>query len=99
MRCLPAWGLSMQVTDVDPGRRAAVAIDGIVAASRRWDREHRRPPALSAREALAALEFEALLVAVAAASLADGAELSNADRERLTLAYRRIDAIASEVRA
>lgn len=85
------------VDDTDIERRADCAIDGIVAADRRWKRENRRPHALSAREALVALEAEAFLVSVAAFSLGKGVTLTDEDRDRLLIAYRRIDTIATEV--
>jgi hypothetical protein len=85
--------------DVDAERRAGVALDTITTTWQQWQRQNRPPKALTAREALAALEFEALLVCTAAASLRNGVELTDADFERLTLAYRRIDTIASEVLA
>lgn len=88
-------GLDLQ--DVDAERRADVALDAIHLDRRRWQREHRRPGALTAREALAALQFEALLVWVAAQNVAGGIELSDDDRTRLNLAMRRIDTIAQEV--
>jgi hypothetical protein len=87
----------VDLQDVEPERRADVAIDAITVERRRWQRENRRPGALSAREALAALEFEALLVWTAAQNLATGMELDDADRGRLQLAMRRIDSIVGEV--
>jgi hypothetical protein len=86
----------MNLAEVDPERRAAVALDEVAAARQQWQRANRRPRSMSARDALAALQFEALLVAVAAGNLASGVELSEQDRERLAPAYRRIDEIASE---
>jgi hypothetical protein len=83
--------------EVEPERRAAVALDDINAARRQWQQQNRRPSALTAREALAAMKFECLVVWVAAANLAAGIVLTDADRERLSLAARRIDAIADEV--
>jgi hypothetical protein len=82
--------------DVEPERRADVAIDGITVAVSAWDRRNRRPRALSAREGLIALQFEALFVSVAACNLANGVELSDEDRARLLLAARRIAVIAEE---
>lgn len=83
--------------EVDAERRAAVAMDSIVVARRQWQREHRRPPALTAREALAAVHFEALVVWTAAANIRAGAELDDGDFGRLTIACARIDAIVGEV--
>jgi hypothetical protein len=89
----------MNYADVEPERRADVAIDTITVAElmHRRKREHRRPPALTAREALVCLQFEAFFVAVAASNLANGVALTEADRERLLLAARRCDVIGSEV--
>jgi hypothetical protein len=92
-----AHAMSLGLHEVEPGRRAAVALDAVQVSRSGWQRQHRRPPALTAREALAALQFECLIVWTAAASLRAGAELQEDDFERLTLAQRRIDAIAGEV--
>jgi hypothetical protein len=83
--------------DVGPERRAAVALDTITAARQQHDRDHRRPRALSAREALAALQFEALLVFTAAANIRAGIELSDEDFDRLAVAARWIETIVAEV--
>jgi hypothetical protein len=81
---------------VDAARRADVALDVITAARRQWQSDHRRPQALTAREALVALQFEATFVWVAAQNLSSGTELSDDDLRRLTLACRRVHAIAEE---
>ena len=81
--------------DVD--RRAGAAIDSIRAHHRQWAREHRRPSALSAREALAILQFEALVVWTTAHNIANGVELSADDLDRLNITCRRIDTICDEV--
>ena len=86
-----------EVNEVDFDRRAAAAVDGITAARQKWQRANRRPSALTAREALSVLHFEAMLVWTAAHNIAFGVELTDADRERLTMAYKRIDAIVDEV--
>lgn len=77
-------------------RRSDVALDHIAASRRQWQREHRRPRALSAGDALRCLQFEALLLLVVAEHLAQGNPLSDEDRERLALSVRRIDTIAGE---
>lgn len=87
---------TLELQDVDPARRAEVAQDAITVAHRQWSRENRRPKALTAREALTVLRFEALLVGVAAANILSGEELTDGDFERLALAVRRIDTISSE---
>lgn len=81
---------------VDGERRAAAVLDDIGAATRSWQRQNRRPRSLTAREALIALQFEALLVGVAASNLANGIELSEVDLERLLLACARVTAIIEE---
>ncbi len=86
----------LAIHEVDAERRSAVALDTITAAARQHHREHRRPPALTAREALQALQFEALLVWTAAANVRHGVVLSDDDMSRLTLACRRIEIISSE---
>ncbi len=58
---------------------------------------HRRPCALPAREALALLREDALVVAVAAGNLAHGASLREADLQRLLACVARIQRIADEV--
>ena len=83
--------------EVDAERRAPVALDVITTASGRWQREHRRPSALSAREALAALQFEAVLIWTAAANIRNGVKLTEADFDRLTTACRWINTISDEV--
>lgn len=85
--------------EVDSERRAAAAIDKIAGASADWRRQNRRPRALSAREALVALEFEALFVATAALNVANGVELTAGDVDRLLIAYARIDTIVCEAAA
>ena len=87
---------TLNLAEVDPARRAAVAQDAIHAARQEWSREHRRPKAFTAREGLTALQFEALFVWTAASNLAAGAELSEDDLSRLTVACKRIDAISEE---
>ena len=89
--------MSLDLQDIDADRRAAVALDAITVARRQWERAQRRPAALTAREALAALQFEALLVRVAAANVRNGVELTDQDLERLTTACRWIDIICDEV--
>lgn len=86
----------LSLHEVDPALRPDVAHDAIVAAKRRHQREHRRPPALTAREALQALQFEALLVWIVSCNLRHGVPLSDDDHARLTVACRRIDYLAEE---
>ena len=88
--------MSADMHDVDLQRRAPEALDIINASRQQHRREHRRPKALSAREALAALQFEALLVATAAGNLRAGVALSNDDFDRLAVAARWIETIAQE---
>ena len=85
--------------EVDAERRAAVALDVITTATRQYQRDHRRPGALTAREALAALQFEALLIWTAAANIRNGVELTEVDFDRLTTACRWINTISDEVLA
>jgi len=88
-----------ELNDVEPARRAGVALDMVQTSRRQWESEHRRPRALTAREALLALQFEVLLVWVAAGNLAAGVELTDEDFERLTIACSRLEAIIEEVTA
>lgn len=78
---------------IEPQRLAGAVIDQALIERRRPEYRGR---ALTAREALAALKFEVLVVAVAAENIANGIALSDADRARLLLAWARIDAIAAE---
>jgi hypothetical protein len=60
----------------------------------REGKPERRP--FPAADVLRAIDFEALIVVVAASSLAKGAPLSDVDRERLSLAAARIAAAVRE---
>lgn len=81
---------------IEPHRLAGIALDQAVADRRRWERENRRPRALTAREALIALQFEASVVWTAGGNLRDGLELTEEDWDRVTLAMQRIDQIVEE---
>lgn len=81
---------------VDAERHAATALDAITLQRQQWHREHRRPAALTAREALAALRFEALVVFLVAQDVAAGRVPSVEDLQRLLVAMTRIDQIARE---
>ena len=83
--------------DVEPDRRASVVLDVIRRAETDHAARNRRPAALSAREALAALQFEAVLIWVAAGNLRNGVTLGDDDFRRLTIATARVEAIAREV--
>lgn len=86
----------MDLQDVPLHRRAAVAEDAITNGHRQHDREHRRPRALTARDALAALHFECLVLWTAWANLLHGVELTEADHERIRVAMSRIEHITDE---
>jgi hypothetical protein len=86
----------MNLLDVEPVRRADVALDEVHAQQRQWHRQNRRPRAISAREALAAVEFEALVIATAAMNIANGMALSDDDRHRLIVAHARIHELTEE---
>jgi len=83
--------------DIPTQRRASVALDAIVTARSTHARQHRRPAALTAREALAVLQFESLLIWTAAGNVRNGVVLTDEDFDRLTLAIRNIDTITGEV--
>lgn len=87
----------MNLRQVDPDRRAAVAIDHITTDRKRWAMTNRRPSALSAREALVAVQFECLVIWTAAQNLREGVPLTDEDMARLNVAQQRIDAIVDEV--
>lgn len=77
-------------------RVAASTVDEIEGYKRRWQRENRRPRALTAREALAAMQFEATVIWCYGKSLVAGATPSAVDEERVTLAMRRVNELAGE---
>lgn len=81
---------------IEPQRLAASVIDEVVIQRRRRDDTGR---GLTAREALAALKFEALVVSLAAQNMARGMALGDADLTRLLVAWGRIDTIAAEAGA
>jgi hypothetical protein len=85
------------LAEVDPELRAEAALDEVVHQRRQWERANKRPPALTLREALAALEFEAQVVWTAAANVRWGLALTDEDFDRLSLACRRFAAISTEV--
>lgn len=87
---------SLDLHEVDAARRPEVAIDAITHSKRQWSQANRRPAALTAREALTALQFEALFVWTVAHSIETANVLGDADRDRLTLAVQRFDAICQE---
>lgn len=89
--------MSAALHEVEAPRRADVALDHIHAQRQRWRKEHRRPSALTAREALLALQFEALLVWTAAANIRAGVILTDDDFSRLTITCSRIDSITVEM--
>lgn len=86
----------MNLADVEPERRADVALDEIRSAIGHWHQEHRRPRALNSRDALAAVRFECLLLWTAWHNLLNGVELGDADTERINLAMARVEAICAE---
>ena len=89
--------MTANLQEVDAERRASVAQDVITSARSQRQRTNRRPSALTAREGLTALHFEALLVWTAAANIRNGVELTDADFERLSMSCRWIDTICDEV--
>lgn len=56
-----------------------------------------KPLPFSARQALEVLRFESLLCAVAACNVAQGVDISEEDRHRITQAAQRIETIAGAV--
>lgn len=84
-------------SDIDlvaPERKADILIDRLTVDSREHHRK--RAKSFSAREALVCLEFEALLIATAASNIAYGVELTDEDRNRIWLAYARVQTIVDE---
>jgi hypothetical protein len=86
----------LALSNVDHARRAAVALDEAHRVQVDHQRAHRRPRAFSARDALSALEFEAMLLWTAMHNLRAGVELTPVDFDRITVAMARIKAICAE---
>ena len=82
------------VFDQEPEHRAEATIDRIVVRDRAHHR--RRERALGTREALEALQFEAIFLHVVSASMRDGATLTDEDHDRLVVACGRINVIVDE---
>jgi hypothetical protein len=89
--------MSANFDDVPPERRAAVAQDIITGQRQQHARKHRRPSAMTARELLAAMHYECLLLWTAWANIRAGVALTERDDERITIAMARIDYLNSEV--
>lgn len=87
----------LELKEVETVRRSSVALDQITAARQQWQRQNRQPKAITAREALQALYFEAYVVWTAAQNLSCGETLTDEDRERLTLTCSRIQVITEEI--
>ena len=87
----------MNLVDVEPVRRADVALDEVHAQQRQWHRQNRRPAALTAREALAALQFESLLLWAAWHNVHNGVEMTDDDAARINVAMANINEICDEV--
>lgn len=83
--------------EIEPQRRALVAEDAITRSRQDWQREHRRPPALTAREALAALRFDVTIVLIVASDVRKGKTPSDDDWRDLLGAISRIAFVADEV--
>lgn len=80
---------------MEPQLKADILIDRLTIETREYRRK--RPKSFTAREALLCLEFEALLVATAAGNIAYGVELTDEDRNRVWLAYARVQTIVDEI--
>ena len=78
----------------EPALRAEAAVDLVRAEATAWS--GRRPRSFNARQALECLEFECLLVAVAAGNMAAGVALTDEDRARLGVACGRVQVIVDE---
>ncbi|MDE2457060.1 MAG: hypothetical protein KGL43_26005 [Burkholderiales bacterium] len=89
--------MSPDLHEVEHERRAEVALDQIRAGKLQHQRESRRPKALTARDAIVALQFECTLIWTCAGNILNGEELTEADFERITLAMSRINAVIDEV--
>ena len=81
---------------IEPQRLAGAVVDRVLIDRRKRDYAGR---ALTAREALQALAFEALVVSLSAQNLAHGIALEAGDLNRLMVAWARIETIAAEAGA
>jgi len=90
-------GNRVLLTESEPPMRAEGAIDRIVARRRAWHRKRERT--FTARDALAALQFEVTFLHVASVAMRDSGPLSDADHARLVVACGRINVICDEVLA
>jgi hypothetical protein len=86
----------LNLSDVEPVRRAAVALDEVDGVRQQWHRDNRRPRALSARDALEAVSYECLVVWAYGKRLLDGHQPTPEDEARVTTALRTIDMIVDE---
>jgi hypothetical protein len=82
--------------EVDPERRAAVALDIIAVARLKFSREHRRPTAITLREAFAAAYFESMVLYTAWANQLNGEQLTEKDNERVRIAMAQLLALFEE---
>lgn len=87
----------LDFSDVDFGRRADVAADHIVANRRAWERSNRRPPSLTAREALLVIQAELHFAFVLMGNQLNGVELTREDFDRFITCHRRIGTVIDEV--
>ena len=98
MRAATDVPADLALREVKPDRRALVALDAVTSRRRAWQRDNRRVPSLTAREALEAMQFEALLLWTAWANVLDGVELTDDDHERIAIAGQRIQAVYEAAR-
>ena len=80
---------------IEPHRLAGCVVDELRAERRQQSRNV--PRGITVREALKALRFEVLLVAIAAQNIANGVAFNDDDRARLMVAWALIEAILDEV--
>ena len=98
MRAAPDVPADLALREVEPDRRALVALDAVTSRRRAWQCDNRRPASLTAREALESVQFEALLLWTAWANVLDGVELTDDDHERIAIAGQRIQAVYEAAR-
>ena len=98
MRAATDVPADLALREVEPDRRALVALDAVTSRRRAWQRDNRRPASLTAREALESVQFEALLLWTAWANVLDGVELTDDDHERIAIAGHRIQTIYEATR-
>jgi hypothetical protein len=87
-------GADLALAEVEPHRRAGIALDAINSQRRAWDR--RRPRGVSLRDVLLAVQFDLVLVHLVACKCRDSGALDDDEFSDLTLSIRSIEILLTE---